>query len=480
MPEFLGLGPDNPIAWANFHRKGGLKAAAGTAGAYFVIVAALIFLSSRLDPRDSGRAYSAWGGGLLGLQFLFLVLIGAGRVSSTIRGDQSSGMAESLRMMPVPAGHAVAGYLTSAFATLGGFFVANFVLGLIVTGMAELPAHRWVSANAILLAFALFVWTASALLAFLVKSAGAVLILVSLVGLFGNVGLLYVAPGLLVLAGPLIGESIFNLRTAQTEIATPLLVSVSAQFLIAAVLFAGAARKYRRPDALALNAWLSVALLMAVVGISLLAIQRPEMFRPTVMAREFRRWKPEVSFVGSTALAMLFALIPLANLARLHVEWTRGRADDPDRRRAAPPLLVSGLIVTAVLALMVFALPTAPEPRRATAAALALFGFSLSLVFWAAWIYRVADNAKVLLGVWLICYCLVPMAIDFVRERMADDGGPVLAVVASFSPVGLLSEFALQPAADLRWGAVFHLLLPMLPAWLYLRTLLPKPRKKHA
>src|SRR5215204_455520 len=105
MPEFLGLGPDNPIAWANFHRKGGFKSVLGTAGAYFVIVAALIFLSSRLDPRDSGRAYSAWGGGLLGLQFLFVVIIGAGRVSSTIRGDQTSGMAESLRMMPVPAGH---------------------------------------------------------------------------------------------------------------------------------------------------------------------------------------------------------------------------------------------------------------------------------------------------------------------------------------------------------------------------------------
>ena len=46
MPAFLGIGPDNPVAWANFHRKGGFKTILGTSGAYFGILGALIFLSA--------------------------------------------------------------------------------------------------------------------------------------------------------------------------------------------------------------------------------------------------------------------------------------------------------------------------------------------------------------------------------------------------------------------------------------------------
>src|SRR5207247_2003024 len=113
MSAFLGLGPDNPITWANFYLKGGLKTVLVTGGAYLGIAAALIFLSARLNPREASRAYAAWTGIIMGLQFLFVVIIGAGRVSNMIRGDLSSGMSESLRMMPLPARHAVIGYLSA-------------------------------------------------------------------------------------------------------------------------------------------------------------------------------------------------------------------------------------------------------------------------------------------------------------------------------------------------------------------------------
>src|SRR5258706_1112354 len=203
MPAFFGLGPDNTITWSSFYRKGGFKTLLGTSGGYVAILSALIFLSARLSMRDASRAYGSWVNGLLALQFLFTVIIGAGRVSATIRGDLASGMAESLRMMPLPARHAVIGYLCSA-ATLGGFFVGNFLLGLIVTSLAQLPPAHWVIANAILLVFALFIWTIAAFLALLIKSAGAVLALVSIAGVVGNARLFYIAPGMAVLAGPLL------------------------------------------------------------------------------------------------------------------------------------------------------------------------------------------------------------------------------------------------------------------------------------
>ncbi|HEY7120021.1 MAG TPA: hypothetical protein VH475_25760 [Tepidisphaeraceae bacterium] len=483
MPAFLGLGPDNPVAWGNFHRKGGLKTLLRTAGAYLAIVAGLIFLSAHLNARPAAAAsaaasaYAGWLVALLGLQFVFMVIIGAGRLSSTIRGDLTSGMIESLRMMPLPARHAVAGYLTATAASLGGFCLVNFVLGLVVNSLSGLPAARWLAANLILLAFAAFVWTVTAFLAFVVRSAAAVMILVSVVGLFGNAGLLYLAPGLVVLAGPLIGGTIFNLRTAQTEFATPLILSLAAQFLVGAIFFAGAARKYRRPHALALGAWLALALLLALIAVSLMAILRPDAFQPGFLAREFRRMDPAVPFCGSTVLALLIALIPLANFARLHVAWVRGRADDPQLRRTVPPPLVAGAIVTAVMALILLALRNPPAPARLAWLVAAFFGFCVSVTFFAAWIYRAAENAKVLLGVWLIAYYLVPLAVDFTRngllDRDSDEDRPTLTTAASFSPVGLLIEAVTQPDADLRKGAVFHVLIPLIPIALYLR----RPRR---
>src|SRR5260221_13900475 len=97
MPAFFGLGPDNPITWSSFYRKGGFKTLLGTSGGYVASLAALIFLSARLSPRDASRAYGSWVHGLLALQFLFTAIICAGRRSAPIRGGLPSGMAESLR-----------------------------------------------------------------------------------------------------------------------------------------------------------------------------------------------------------------------------------------------------------------------------------------------------------------------------------------------------------------------------------------------
>jgi hypothetical protein len=472
MPAFFGLGPDNPVSWCNFYRKGGFRTLLGTSAGYVAILGGLIFLSARLSTRDVSRAYGAWGNGLLALQFLFTVIIGAGRVSATIRGDLSSGMLESLRMMPLAARHAIVGYLGSA-ATLTGFFVSNFFLGLIVNALAELPPAHWVIANGILFIFALFVWTVSAFLAFLVKSAGAILVIVSIVGVFGNAGLLYVAPGLVVLVGPLIGGTIFDTRTAQTEFAAPLAVSIAAQFLVGLLFFTGAARKYRRPDALALGGWLGLALLRGVIAVCLLACHAPESVQPRFFRSEFNFRNPEVPFCGSTVLAMLIALVPLANFARLYVGWSKGRVDDPDLRCRTPSLPGAGLIVTGLLALMLLAFPAServPERRQFVCFVAALFGFSLSVIFVAAWVYRAVDNAKVILGIWLILYCLVPLGVDFTRTRLSDNDEPALTSVAAFSPIGLLIEAVSQPEAALRVPAIFNGLIPLLPIGLYVRT----------
>jgi hypothetical protein len=466
------IGPDNAIAWAQFQRKGGLKNALGTAGAYAGIIGAVILVTARLNPRHAQDVYSGWSTGLLALQSLFVVVIGAGRVSAMIRGDITTGIAESHRMMPMPPGHAVAGYLAAAAAAMSGFFVANLGLGVMTTMLADLPPGRWVAANLILLAFAVFVWTISAFAAFLAKGSGAVLAVSSMAGLFGNAGLLWVAPGVTVLLGPLIGGSIFNLRTAQTELSLPLILSLCAQLLVGSIFFAGAARKYRRPDGLALGGCLAWLLLLAFVGISVMAIVRWEEFQPGFMAWRTRGESSEVPFLGSAVLCMIVALAPLANFARQHVMWMRLREDDPGVRRVVPGPLVSGLVVAATLALVVFASPRRPTGAEWGCTLAGLAGFSLSAVFVAAWVYRVVDNAKVILGIWLAAYCVVPVVVDLVRHGMSDDyNDPTLAFASSFSPAGLLIEVWTHADVNLVPAVVAHLVVPLLPMGLYWREM---------
>ena len=100
MPAFLGLGPDNPVAWCNFYRKGGFRTLLTTGGAYLGIITVLIFLNVRVNHRYATSVYAGWSGALLGLQFLFTVVMVAGRVTNTIRTDASSGMLK-LRMRDI-------------------------------------------------------------------------------------------------------------------------------------------------------------------------------------------------------------------------------------------------------------------------------------------------------------------------------------------------------------------------------------------
>jgi ABC-type uncharacterized transport system permease subunit len=111
--------------------------------------------------------------------------------------------------------------------------------------------------------------------------------------------------------------------------------------------------------------------------------------------------------------------------------------------------------------------------ERAACIVAALLGFCLSVTFVAAWFYRSVDNAKVILTLWLIAYCITPLLVDVAREQVAQNrrfDEPTLMTAATFSPIGLLIESATQPEANLRPGAIFHILIPLLPIALYLRV----------
>jgi hypothetical protein len=150
-------------------------------------------------------------------------------------------------------------------------------------------------------------------------------------------------------------------------------------------------------------------------------------------------------------------------------------------RRTVPSPLPSALIVTALLATMLFVLPTPPTTARKACFVAALFGFCASVTFAAAWVYRVVDNAKVILTIWLLAYALLPLGIDLVRHSLADSPfDPVLTTISSFSPIGLVIAAASEPETDILPGAIFHVLIPLLPFALYRQASRPKPQPAPA
>lgn len=471
----IAISPDNPVAWAQFYRKTTARGQLLVLAGYSAVLLACVFVTSQLARRDPFSAYVGWCGGLLALQSTLMLLIGSVRISGMVRGDLTSGMAESIRMMPVPPSHVVIGFLIANAATMAGAFFTNLLVGALTTFLAGLPIDRWIWANLILAAFSIFVWTLAVFLAFQVRGAGAILLLCGMGVTLGNAGVLYAIPGVLLLLSPLIGESVFNLRGDAFTLPLPLLLSLAAQLLIGAIFVAAAARKQRRPDAPALGPLLGLLLLAAAVGISLLAIERWEEFQPRFMGRVFGRPEPMVPFMGSVLVCSLIALAPLSSLARMHVLWTRVRLDDPSAPRTVPPLPISGLVAAMLLASFVLVAPGSPTALRVSYTLLAFCGFAVSIIFIAAFAHRVTNSARRILPIWIFLYSALPLIIDAVRHSSIDPDDPargqVLATASTFSPVGLLIQTWSRDAHRISpVAANFHFVAPLLALAMYTRA----------
>src|SRR5215203_1688070 len=118
---------NNAIAWAHFQLRGGLSSV-WFCLVYAAAVVGFYALARSVDPINFGRA-SFWVNLLMGIQTLALVLFGASRVSAAIRGDVTSRMIESHRLMPTSPVMAIAGYLVGGAAQPLMIGATTFILG---------------------------------------------------------------------------------------------------------------------------------------------------------------------------------------------------------------------------------------------------------------------------------------------------------------------------------------------------------------
>jgi len=161
----------NPIAWANFQLRGGLRNMLAVTAGYSVIISTVILATVHYNPLASAQILVSWTMGLLGLQAGVLILFGCITVGAAVRLDHTSKMIESHRLMPTSAISAILGYLLGAPCQALSMALANFVIGAIVAHSAGVAFSRWAMANAILISFVVFIWVILIFFGFLAQSA---------------------------------------------------------------------------------------------------------------------------------------------------------------------------------------------------------------------------------------------------------------------------------------------------------------------
>ena len=457
----------NALAWGQFHLRGGWPRLWGFAGFYVAAVGALLALASLTGNVVAGLLKFA----LTGVQAGILVLFVGGRVSTAIRQDLTSRMIESHRLMPLSPAQAVLGYLLGPAAHPLALALGNVVLGLFLSAAGGVPAAVWLTANAVLLEFAAFIALCLAFGAFSGKGSSAMVWLGFFIGIYSHAVIGFILPALNVLATPLAGRTVFNLGVVAGDAVQLYAPAAVFHVWFGAICFAGACRRYRRDDRLALGMDLGLALLAAWVATSAFAILRWEDYRPTLISRETVH--REVQVIGSLAAAMLVGIIPLNGAAFAASDWAtrRGLADPSLGRRPVPPLMVAVAGAVVCLMLTLIAIPGAASHGTGSAdwgvprdvlsrAAVVLFSFFVATLYVLRLFYRRTGSPQFpLVWLWLFLTWLLPIMVDTTRWYLSRGQEEALGAAASFSPLGAVIQLWTGRAGTTTGGIAFQVIL---------------------
>jgi hypothetical protein len=481
------LSTDNAIAFAQVRLRGGWRNLLMTTVAYAVLIGATMYVTTTYSGGRRSAAYTGWATGLLGLQALMLLIFGATRVAGAVRTDITSGMIESHRLMPLPAGQAMVGYLFGATCQAIALGVVNLLIGAYAVQKAGLPIDRWLAANGVLAIFCVFVWASGGLLAFVARGAGLILFL-PLTAIWISQGLLMAyIPALAVLMTPLAGNTVFSFSAGVVDPRYVYGVGATAQLFFAGVCFAACCRKYRRADAQGITAGLGLVLLGGWVIVSSFGIRQWDAFAPRIL-----NGNPdtESQLIGSIIATMLLALLPISAAAQADTDWQRRRrASDPAlSRRPVPPGIVVGLatLLTVALANVEWTTVGTASGRLDASLVAALAGplvqtaavvclFLLSVGYLLRIVYHVGGKPIVIALFWLVLTWLIPIVAELIvlgiRGFTMDEAFPGTLAACS-PPVSVTCIWRPDTAARDLGGAVTFALavqgaLTLLLAWLY-------------
>lgn len=435
------LGPNNALAWAHFRLRGGWKRSLTFTIGASIVLAGIIYSGVHFDKRASTTILAGWSTALLSLNAFIMVIYAAGRISAAVRTDIQTKTIESHRLMPTAPMEAIAGYISGAALQPLVLCAAAFLMGVWTTAAAGMDVMQWVIAHVVLLGFSILVWSMAAYVAFTARLGPALLFLPILMGPAAmSGGAASALPGVMVIVSPILGQSIFDLRSAAPGMATlpaPYALALAAQFYFAAIFFVAAARRYRVVDGVGIDSILGLLLVAGWVGSTAIGFASWADFRP----RAFRAYdaEPAVKVISSLAVGLAIALAPVAAAAWSSRRWSlykRQTHAAPMRRPFSPPFVI------ALAAIMVVLIPwfgmAGTTLDKLYTLIILLITFT-SVYFLCAWAYLSYERAGIAILIWTVLTFGVPIAVDLVRYGLAESGEITqIAGISTLSPIGAL------------------------------------------
>jgi hypothetical protein len=445
---------NNPIAWAHFKVRGGLRNHLWSTGGFIVVICGAITVTERLSV--ARNILSGWTAGLLGLEMAVLLFFGCSSIGNAIRRDITAGLLESHRLMPISPAAAILGYLTGP--TLQALLIAGacFFIGTATATMGGVPIDRWLMGNLTVALFALFLWITIAFSSFLFKNSFTTLVAIILPAITSGGSVVEMLPGLRVLLAPVVGGSIFQLAAISSRAETTYIYTFLAQAAFAAIFFKAAMRRYRRDDVPAISTILGLLLIAAWSGTSALGILHQHDFNPAWWAR--RRSLPaentSIQIISTLLLGMLAGIPAMIASARAMGDWTRTLVITHRRpgNRPIPPEIVAVAAVLILLPLLALAPPT--EMSKHSAAihlGITMTTYFLGLSYLLRIYGRAGRSPLILLAIWFVLTWIIPFAIDALLQGVGWSEKPLFALI---SPWGTLINIWSTTPTDSMLGLI--------------------------
>jgi hypothetical protein len=441
------------LGWAHYKLRGGARTIGLTTGAYTTIVVVAILMLIRTEPRNRAGILDACTGTLGVLQCGILILFAGNAVRNGIRKDIMSGMIHSHRLMPISGTEGVAGFIMGSVAQAVCLAGANFLIGLFTTTGAGHSPDNWLIGNALLAVFAVFIWTAVALLSFLTQGAIGLLVLMIILGFTTGGFLMLLLPAVSLLLAP--GLLAFGFMAGMPSWSAACQLSVPAQVVVGAFCFIGAARKFRREDVLAFSPLLGIGIVTIWTTLSYLGLRLADKILPGGMGRAFGPGDIVPAYaqvIASVLVGILICIVPVMGSAWLATQYHRRRLlnDIALGHRPIPPELTV-LATTVILCLLpVYLVRLAAnldEPGWRTVMGLKLAYTDatvalnlLAISYLMRILYRVSNKSAIMVGVLIFGTWIGPLFLDFLRYGMSgmkpDDN--VFTWISGCGPVGCL------------------------------------------
>lgn len=481
-------GPSNAIVYAQFNIQGRWWRMLSVAGGYAAIIGAGMWITAAtVDRADS---LQVWAGLICGLQFLNLMVFGAFRVESAVRGDVTSRMLESHRLMPMPPLASILGYIFGAPLQSILLTAVNFLLGAVCCAQSGLSLIAWATANGVFFFFSICVYAVLVQFAFVTRG-GFLLLLVAggfAVALAANEGM-EMLPAVGVLLNPLLARNsvipmLFDSPRRGADVSDQYAIALAAQAVIALVAIRAAVRRYLSSTTAGISDRLGLMLL--ALWVSLIVVQH---HLPTWFLYSYRDYRNDndaaAQMVVAFATSMLIALLPIGSAA-----WTARQAQRAGDPSAVKPKIRSTEILTVLAAsaivcalLMDFSPLLAEkvvrrgwtEPARAllayewgwTIMIVVIFLASIGLLF--SWGYLIRKRAWVFVCIWVLITWMVPIAADGIYRNVTNDRSDATLLTA-FSPPGALALIWSNSTVAVLPGIVGQVLLSVVPTGILLFT----------